>query len=321
MARIEITTGLGEESGKASVLRVADRHVVSDAYAITLEPFRVDQNIPWREGAPPKAPAPSPNAPLLYEGSGWIANAWREVTCRRTAEGFDLGIGDVGSFWIAEDGQRVVLREVNRVYSREVLVQEAHGAPLILALALQGVFCLHASAVRAGEGIIAFAGESGQGKSTLAEYLRSASIGTWQRVTDDVLPLAINGAGDVAALPHFPQLKLDANEQPVHFAPECLSLDVLYILADQGGAAGDVQVEAMSRAEAALASIQHTVAARLFDKRLLAQHLAFSEALAANTPVRRLRYGRRLAELPAVDAALADDVAGVAAEVRVMSSN
>ena len=57
-----------------------------------------------------------------------------------------------------------------------------------------------------------------------------------------------------------------------------------------------------------LALVSHTVAARLFGKDLLAQHLAFCAQAAAQMPVRRLAYPRRFDTLPRVRDALAADL-------------
>ncbi len=75
---------------------------------------------------------------------------------------------------------------------------------------------------------VAFVGETGAGKSTLAAYL--AREAGWLRLADDVLPVALGGAGGPAALPHFPQLKLPAAEQVGPGVPQRMPLRAVYAL-------------------------------------------------------------------------------------------
>ena len=77
------------------------------------------------------------------------------------------------------------------------------GPVLLLALALQGRWGLHASAAAHGAGVFRFLGESGVGKSTLAAGL----AGGWQPLADDLLPIRLPPSGP-RILPRYPQLKV-----------------------------------------------------------------------------------------------------------------
>lgn len=74
-----------------------------------------------------------------------------------------------------------------------------------LLLHQRGALALHSSAVALGGGAVAFLGESGEGKSTLAAFLhrRGHSL-----VADDILAVADDGRPQPHVLPSFPQLKL-----------------------------------------------------------------------------------------------------------------
>jgi hypothetical protein len=184
------------------------------------------------------------------------------------------------------------------------------GPPLMLALALQSQFCLHASAVGTTKGVIALAGESGGGKSTLARYLAEDGDAR-QLVTDDILPIDLNNRG-VDVLPRFPQLKLSLEDQPAVHLPERLPLAAIFSLGDPAGS--DIQARRLSAREALLVLIRHAVASRLFGKELLARHMEIFSTVAQTLPVFALDYPRAFDLLPQVARTVLDDVMNVSLE-------
>lgn len=309
MRKIEIETGLGNGDIGPATFYVAGFHVVTDVRLPEYGAYAASESLYWSRPETETITARRTDEALTYAGKGWIGNAWRKVECRRMPSGYVLRIEGIGGFRITADGQRAVLDEAQNACPEDLLARAALGAPLILALALQGVYCLHAAFVRAGERPVAIAGESGQGKSTLAQFLSSEKGRSWQRIGDDILPLQINGSGELRARPHFPQQKLAPAEQPVVLAPADMSLTDLYVLEKgEEQQADGVQIEPLSPRATVMAAVQHTVAARLFDRQLLGEHLAFCESLAVHVRARRLRYPQRLDRLPAVSAALAQDL-------------
>ncbi|MDX1999020.1 MAG: hypothetical protein SF066_14990, partial [Thermoanaerobaculia bacterium] len=142
------------------------------------------------------------------------------------------------------------------------------GPPLLLALAQRGVFALHAGAVEVAGRLLVFVGASGAGKSTLA-----GSAGTsWQSFADDLLPVEIAADGTVRGLGGFPQLKL----APAHRRAregETLPLAAVVLL---DGEAPEPILRPLPPAEAAATWVAHTMIARLFSPRLLADHLAWA---------------------------------------------
>ncbi len=245
---------------------------------------------------------------ITYSGPGWIGNRWRDVVCRRMSSGYRISIDGIGAFTVASDGQRVTQVESSDACTGVMLLEAALGPPFILALALQGKFCLHAGAALSGEKLVAFVGESGFGKSTLARTFIAESRTVSRRICDDILPVAL-GQDSLLALPHFPQLKLPADQQPPLHAPASLPLHTVYVL-DKNPPQGEnnVDLHRLTRAEATMALVQHTVAARLFDKELLARHLTFCAEAAARIKVRRLSYPRSFDMLPAVREAIMADL-------------
>lgn len=112
--------------------------------------------------------------------------------------------------------------------------------------------------------------------------------------------------GQILALPHFPQLKLAPTEQPGPATPEAVALGGIYQLAE--GEVGDPTITRLAAQEATLTLVRHTVAARLFDQQLLADHLAFCARLAESVPVKRLHYRRSFDSLPRVSRAIGQDL-------------
>jgi hypothetical protein len=82
-------------------------------------------------------------------------------------------------------------------------------APIFSTLCYQaGMYSLHASSVRVGDGVAAFLGHSGFGKSTLAAYLERRG---YPVVSDDICLLDPRGAGqdgEAVVVPVAPALKL-----------------------------------------------------------------------------------------------------------------
>lgn len=206
------------------------------------------------------------------------------VDCRFSAEGITVRAAGFGEVLVAADGRRIVWRPLDDLSRhRPELVL---GPGLVLALALQGVFCLHASAVLGHSGAVVFAGSSGAGKSTLAARLGEQH--GFQRLTDDITPLAPGGF----VLPHFPQLKLPPESQHPAEAPTRYPLSRLYLLAE---CEADVPAlaEDVSPSTAALSLCGHAVASRLFPEPLLADLFQATAALVESVEVRRLRYPKR----------------------------
>jgi len=253
-----------------------------------------------------------------FRDLGWIDNRWLAVECSWDGAGYWLRVAEAGLFRGASDGTAVRLVEAAQDAVPSTVVQTALGPALILALALRDTWCLHASCVSFEGRAVAFVGESGDGKSTLAAYLGQEGGTGWQREADDIVPVVLDGV-DMGALPRFPQLKLPPGAQPGAGSPEQLPLAAIYRLAPErapghagsGGTPGAVVVRRLTASQATLALVRHSVATRLFDQVLLSKHLAFCAKATARVPVRDLVYPHDFASLPRVREAIAADLAGV----------
>ncbi len=293
---------------------IAGRRLSADAPMPELEAFREHDPRP-RDRAPETAeglPAQSPDQ-VLYRDRADLGPCRRLVECRWRSGGYELSVTELGRFAIDRGGRRITFDRDRDSGDDTGFIEMALGPSLNLALALQGVFCLHASAVEVGGEVLAFLGVSGAGKSTLARALPALSGGRFRCVADDALPVTLD-AGTARALPRFPQLKYPPGRQPGATAAPSLPLAGIYLLdtsprrkADEASTlagAGGVRVEPVTGIEAVLALVRHTHSARLFSRELLRRHTDCCTALASRIPVRRLVYPRERQMLPRVLPAL-----------------
>ncbi len=272
--------------------RVAGRTVVTDRPIDELSLFERPADDPEAFPVPPSPPAAGPgDARVLFAGSGWVADGQRRVECRFDGGAYRLAVGGVGELWVAADGRCLGCGRPAPGLEPRLARLALIGPALTLALAAQGTFCLHASAVETPSGVFAFAGESGAGKSTLARMLAGPPLG-YRRVADDLLPLDPRSEPPVARA-DFPQLKLKRAEQPFMTGPPSLPLRAVFVIGPPAAGAPpreSVEIEPLTAKTATLALVRHTVASRLFDPGLLERHLQASAALARAVLVRRLSY-------------------------------
>ena len=236
---------------------------------------------------------------VLFDGEALVAGRTRHVRCLLLPDSYRIEIEGAGAFAVARAGGAVTVLG-GEPRGEADLAAALAGPPLALGFALRGAFCLHASAVERRGRAAAFVGESGAGKSTIARLLAAQPDGSWHRLADDLLPVALGAAGP-EALPRFPQPGIAGAAAAA--LPERLPLAAVYVLA---GPAGEVAITPLAGRAGALALVRHTVAARLFAADLLARHLDHAAAVAAAAPVRVLTYPWTADALPAVAAALAE---------------
>ncbi len=224
---------------------------------------------------------------LISRMTGWVGGEMRRVETWAVSRGSLLKVEGGCDCYISSGGDAIVraneTREVT-AFDREILL----GPALVLALALRGVWCLHASAAVFDRHTFVFLGESGQGKSTLAAYLVASGGRRWRLVADDILPVTIGPTGMVA-WPHFPQRKLSMQAQPATRLPERLPVDRICVLSPVDKSALPDLLLLPSR-QAAQTLVSHTAGARLFDPSLLAAHLAFCAEVARQILVYKLAY-------------------------------
>ena len=283
--------------------RLAGRTVVANRPIAALTPFFARSDEAGALGDEPPRPAGAVRLaePLEIEVDLAGRRRWARLAEENGSLRWDFE--ELGTLRMSPDGDWVDARELAAGLPEDCVAEVALGPGIIVALGLHGTLCFHASAaVRAGSAV-ALLGESGRGKSTLAEHLRRVG---WIRLADDVLPLDVS-SGRVRGLADFPQLKLRPADQPV-LSLVSTGLSAVVVLREAGSA--ELETKRLSTADAAAAFLRHTVASRLFPRRLLRHHLALCGELAESVPVVELRYPLRPELLAQAGERVADLVAG-----------
>ena len=254
-------------SGEIRSYCLAGREIIINQSIPLLQPFLIAKQS--SESAPEAPQYLRTNLPEeKQQTSGWICNEIRDVSTWQVDDGFVVGIENVGLYWLSNNGSHVYVLEDGFVEGGLQNLDAILGPPVILALAIQKTWCLHASAVEHKGHTIVFLGESGSGKSTLAYFL-SQSNGI-RLVADDILPVSFEN-GKLMAFPDFPQQKLALESQPIKNLPESSPISAVFIL-EQALA---IQCLPLPVADSVKAVIQNTVASRLLTHKLLGQHLNF----------------------------------------------
>ncbi len=188
----------------------------------------------------------------------------------------------------------------------------------------RGLFVLHADTVDVGGGAVAFTGESGRGKSTMAAAFWRAGHGL---VTEDVSAVRATG-GAYEVLAGYPMLKLDAaaadalglsdpqrrhDGNAEHKFPVAIdttfdthprSFQAVYVVTD-GPAVG---IEHLPHAEAVRVLIANAFCVSMFGEQEARALLAASAAIARATVVRRLVRPRSYGALDDTVVAIHNDL-------------
>ncbi len=176
-------------------LRVSSEVKLSAPFSQNFSP---DLTLRWGENyAIPKGPPPGEVLLKISLGRG------RGYTFSKTREGYTIRFDGTCEFRISPDrcSVRVHLAPGKDPAFIPLLFS---GSVLALLLGACGESILHASAVQAGEFTLAFVGNSGMGKSTLAALFCANGA---RFVTDDVLRLDFEG-DDVNCFAGTPELRL-----------------------------------------------------------------------------------------------------------------
>jgi hypothetical protein len=256
--------------------------------------------------------APTHDTPIetFFEGSGCF--------CGKGRNGYILRFPNSCGFEIDWSGREI---SGNPSADHDALFEHAlldHVIPRVLHL--HGRPALHASAVEIDGCAVAFVGESGRGKSTLA-----ASFGL-PLVTDDCLALSI-GPRDLMAELAYPSLRLYADSTKAASAEDRvlarvspwnaklrvsataakarLPLRRVYVLEEAPLAPA---VESLGFHEAIAELARHVHRLDPTKKEALIAELDLLDRIASRSMVRRLRYPRRFEDLPAVHALIAADL-------------
>jgi len=280
-----------------------------------------------------------PDVTLSLESEEWFArfagqpdtvdtDAWYEHV--PLADGSDLvRWRDLFEFLISPDGRSVGCRKLERA-TVESFQTYLLGQVLSFALVKQGHEPLHSTAVVAGGKAVAFLGDSGYGKSTLASAFVEAGHAL---LTDDLLLIRkidgiCTGFPGPARLKLFPEvarrfLPQQANGTPMNpDGPKLIiplkqgqscghpvPLHAFYVLDEAQTGISDVSLTPLTERESLIELIRSTFNSRLADPRRIHQQFLAAQWLVRSIPVKRLTYPRRLDVLPQVLDVIRADVA------------
>ncbi len=222
---------------------------------------------------------------------------------------------DLFHFLIPPDGRRIAYGRLGEA-SEESFQTYLLGHVLSYALTKQGHEPLHATAVEIDGRAVAFLGESGMGKSTLAAALLETGA---KLVTDDLLRLEPRGAA-YAAFPGPPRIKLlppIAEELmtgpwsgsvmnplarkliiPLPLEKACsepVPLAALYALSEpeQGCDPEAIVIRTLSQRDALIELLAHAFNKKILDHARLTRQFRAAQAVASAIPVKVLAYPRR----------------------------
>ena len=114
-----------------------------------------------------------------------------------------LHFKEVGTFFINE-GREIVIQPLPKIEERLIRLPLL-GAAFAVLLNQRGYFVLHSSAVAVGNKAVAFLGNKGDGKSTMAAMLTSRGH---YLLSDDTVAIDFESESKPMVLPGFPQFKL-----------------------------------------------------------------------------------------------------------------
>ncbi len=146
------------------------------------------------------------------------------------------------------------------------------GPALILNLAMNNVFCFHASASVINGKVFIFLASSGTGKSTIARFFNEFSNS--YRIADDIVAVKIIN-NQLTILPNFPQLKLNDKQQ---YSGERIKQKTHFLFINKDNEA-KISLTQINHLESMKKLIAHTVATRLFNPLHLEKHLSFCHKL------------------------------------------
>lgn len=247
----------------------------------------------------------------------WVSpNGTVWTAFHRRENGYLLRFPDLADFELSPDGVCVVAwpapgtsaGTVEHLYLNQVMP---------LALSRQGQLVLHASAVELGGLGVAFIGESGRGKSTLAASFATTGA---RFLTDDGLQLRLSD-GRWLITPSHPSVRLwedsehavilyPATQAPavdytakvrllagdhIAFCAEARPLQRVYFLGD--GTAPTLAIKALAPAEALIALVKNSFLLDIEERQMLAWHFEAMVELAALPIFFHLDYPRRYEDL------------------------
>jgi len=246
--------------------------------------------------------------------------------------GYLLRFNELADFFVSNGGEKIIYKSELGIPPntiRHLLLDQV--IPLVINL--RGEEALHASAVLAQVGVIAFSGTTGAGKSTIAgEFFRAGH----PLFSDDCLVLMGKKQG-IYAIPAYPELRLwpdaakwffggnnnyravahytDKNQVEIEakeemFCIESQALKRIYVISDSTEAEGktNIVIEPLPSRDSFIALVQCFFRLDITDRDMLTRQFRFLERVASTVSIRRLIFPRDFNLLPAVREAILNDL-------------
>lgn len=241
---------------------------------------------------------------LCAELNGAVTRVGDGITVRASAEAFSFHWRGIGKAFVRK-GCDVIIEPETGIDESD-LSPYISGSILAVLLHQRGRMVLHASAVVIGGLAIAFLGEKGAGKSTLAAFLQNRG---YMLLTDDLVPVKFV-ADEVHAIPGFPRIRLwpdavksiglDPQTLPRinsfinklshscfdNFSNGPVRLDRIYVLVEDS----EIGIEKLGPQESFIEITKNCYLSRYMDATgQTANHFRHCEALVASVPIFKLK--------------------------------
>src|SRR5215831_1624013 len=139
----------------------------------------------------------------IAQGASPLAACTRPYMFEHSATQSLIKIGEIAEFEVSE-GRRIRVWPGPGAARKDAEIFLL--GPAWASLCHQrGLLPLHASAIRTAQGLVAFCGHSGAGKSTTAAAMAASG---YELVTDDVLPISLDHDASPGAWPYLRRMKL-----------------------------------------------------------------------------------------------------------------
>jgi hypothetical protein len=272
-----------------------------------------------------------------WEGCEWLHTWYASdntpwLLLGRRGDNYLLRFPDLADFVVPKDAREIFCCPEPDIPSdtiRHLLLDQV--IPLVLSK--QGRLVLHGSAVLIPHGAVAFLGETGQGKSTLASSFSAKGSPV---LTDDCL-LVKEEDGQLLAIPSYPSLRLWPETADALLGPEKQLADVahytgkkrldqnvglsfcdqpaplqrIYFLASPDGMKQkSVSIAAVSPRDAFMELVKFTYLIDITDRRRLRAEFGRLSRIAALPLFYRLSFPRDFSLLPHVHKAILENVSG-----------
>lgn len=202
---------------------------------------------------------PANNQQVIYDDKVWIGETYYSARVLYNPQ---------STYFFKIDSQQYTVnnKEIT-IISPDIDPIILLGPILITNLAQNKIFCLHASAFIVKNKAFVLMGDSGTGKSTIANVIHN--LQQCERLADDILPVKIDESS-VVLLPQFPQLKLS---QKCQYNGNNIVKETIFLFAKKSKT--NTRIKPIDNFSAIKKLIKHSVATKLFAKRELQNHLEF----------------------------------------------